>query len=216
MAEKTVYTNLDAKVTKSVELANNLLSGRETGHRIEIACDHWEGVGPGNRIKMSPRSYKVITPDGKEIQETWTVVKQSDGVTIKPVLEADHDQYLVYIFKPHPAIGLWLLEFPSGGKKPTETIEQTALREVEEETGFKPNRVEVIMRNMRFAPFRFEQDETVVDARNLVQGSRKLEYEETPIEVHVIPVKLAEELLRRNVIADFRTYAVTADHLLRS
>ncbi len=205
---------ISKKLNNSVQLLESLLRGTDTGHKVISNSDVWEGVGPGGRIKISPRAYEVITPEGRSIHETWTVVKQSDGVTIKPVLTEGQENYLVLLYKPHPAIGQWLLEFPSGGKKTTETIEQTAIRELEEETGYKAGNIKIIMRDMRFAPFRFDQNETVAEAMDLVEGKRKLEYEESVIEVHLVPKGMIKDLLRHNVIKDFRTRAIAAEHLL--
>jgi ADP-ribose pyrophosphatase len=203
-----------SKLNKSIQLLESLLREKDTGHKVVVDSDTWEGVGPGSRIKVSPRNYRIITPEGRSIQETWTVVKQSDGVTIKPVLTEEQENFLVLLYKPHPAVGQWLLEFPSGGKKATETIEQTAARELEEETGYKAGGMNVIMRDMRFAPFRFEQNETVVEAKDLTEGKRKLEYEESVMEVHLVPEGMIADLLRYNIIKDFRTRAIAAEHLI--
>ena len=209
-----MLTNTDIQIARSIQFAEDLLSGKDTGHRINTVQDTWAGVGPNQWIKISNRSYVVTAPNGGKINATWTVVKQSDGVTIKPVLEANHDEHIIFIYKPHPSINGWNLELPSGAKKIGETVEQASKRELEEETGFKAGEVKVIMEGMRFAPFRFDQTETVLAATQLTPGNRKLDYAEQLIEVHIIPVKMVEDLLKYHVITDFRTYAIAADHLL--
>jgi hypothetical protein len=114
---KKLQPALAQNVAASVGLVENLLRGKETGHRIELSLDKWVGVGPGGRIQVSPRDHKIISPDGRTLEQTWTVVKQGNGMTIKPILEYGKESFLVLIYKPQPSVGEWLLEFPSGGKQ---------------------------------------------------------------------------------------------------
>lgn len=214
--QKLERPTIIAFADKSARLVETLLRGKETGHRVELGADKWEGVGPGQRIRISSRPYKVITPDGRTIEQSWTVVRQGDGITIKPVLGKGKDSYIVLIYKPHPAVGKWLLEFPSGGIRSGETTILAGIRELEEETGFKAQKARVIMQDMHFAPFRFDQRETVVEATDLMQGVRKPDYEEQPIETHLIPQMYLKPLLHHGVITDFRTYSIIAEHLLGS
>ncbi len=212
----------DQQVAASVALVDNMLRGRETGYRVEVTNDRWESSGPGQRITISGRAYTAISPKGR-ISGEWAVIKSGAGVTVKPVLDVNNEQYLVFVFKPHPAIRGWVLEFPSGGAKQInlngmkvlETVTQAAARELEEETGYRAGSLDIIMRDMSFAPFRFDQSETVVAATQLTKGEQRLEYEETLMEVHMIPAKMLKDMLVHNVIKDFRTFAVASDHLLR-
>ena len=220
MAESA--SKFDQQVAASVALVDNLLRGKETGYRVEVTNDRRESVGPNQRITISGRAYTAISSKGRTSSE-WAVVISGAGVTVKPVLDVNHEQYMCFVFKPHPAIREWVLEFPSGGMKQInlngvkalETVTQAAARELEEETGYRAGSLEIIMKDMRFAPFRFDQNETVVAATQLMKGEQRLEPEEKLMEVHVIPVRMLKDMLTYNVIKDFRTFAVVSDHLLR-
>jgi 8-oxo-dGTP pyrophosphatase MutT (NUDIX family) len=223
MSQSSGSKAFDQQVTASIALADNLLRGKDTGHRMELAEDMWIGVGQNQRLKISDRRYTAIAPNGEKLTETWTVAKKgSDGVTIKPVIEANHEKYLVFVFKPQTSIGQWSLEFPSGGAKQLnvngvkvlETPEQTATRENEEETGFIPGKLEVIMRGMCFAPFILDTNEIVFEATQLTYSTRKPDYAERLTEVHILPIGVVREMLSHNTIKDFRSAAIAADHLL--
>ena len=193
------------------------MRGTDTGHRIELLGDSFRDVA-GKRVQVSDRRYRVTTPSGMQIEETWNVVRTNQitvGSTVMGIGDDSREKFMVYIFKPHPAVMGWQLEFPGGAKENGESIEMSAGREFEAETGFRAGKLHIIMEGMHFAPYRFEQSEYVMEATDLTIGRRKPDFEERPIEVHLIPVALLPDLLKYGVIKDFRTYAVTADYLLR-
>ena len=74
---------------------------------------------------------QVIRPDGQDGQHV--VVHQKPGVCVLP-----HDGATVYLTSEfHYGIGRISLEGVSGGIEPGESTEETALRELQEEMGFR-------------------------------------------------------------------------------
>ncbi|CAH2275606.1 ADP-sugar pyrophosphatase isoform X1 [Pelobates cultripes] len=101
-----------------------------------------ETLVKGKWVQLQETTY--VDHDGKT--RTWETVKRTtraegnaaDGVAIIPVLQRTlHYECLVLIKQFRPPLGCVCLEFPAGLIDENETPEQAALRELEEETGYK-------------------------------------------------------------------------------
>lgn len=207
---------LQKSIRTSVAFAENLLRGKPTGHSIvSTKPDEWKAIDPQGRIVSCLRDVDATSKSGS-MRTDWTVVKSNDqgGVNVKPILEIGNDRYLVFTFIPRPAMNQWLLEYPAGGVLAGESPLEAGRRELEEETGFKAGRMQVIMPVMSQAAYRLDRSDIVLEATNLSEGKRKLDFEEKLIEVYVLPEAYVKELLGSGKITDFRTYAITADHFL--
>jgi ADP-ribose pyrophosphatase len=79
----------------------------------------------------------VAKPNGKET--TREVVEHVDCVVILPV---DSKGNILLVRQYRHAVDKELLELPAGSIDPGETPEEAATRELREETGFKPRRLE--------------------------------------------------------------------------
>jgi ADP-ribose pyrophosphatase len=79
----------------------------------------------------------VVKPNEKET--TREVVEHVDCVVILPV---DAKGNILLVRQYRHAVDRELLELPAGSIDPGETPEQAATRELQEETGFKPGRLE--------------------------------------------------------------------------
>ncbi|KAM5282462.1 ADP-sugar pyrophosphatase isoform 1-T2 [Hipposideros larvatus] len=100
-----------------------------------------ELTAEGKWVKLEKTTY--MDPTGKK--RTWETVKRTtrkgqsaDGVTIIPVLQRTlHYECIVLVKQFRPPIGGYCLEFPAGLIDDNESPEAAALRELEEETGYK-------------------------------------------------------------------------------
>lgn len=86
---------------------------------------------------MALRVDTVELPSGR--RSTREVVEHGDSVAIV-ALDGEGQALLVRQFRE--AVGRTLLEVPAGGLKPHEDPEQCVVRELQEETGFRPRKVE--------------------------------------------------------------------------
>nr|KAF6431989.1 nudix hydrolase 5 [Rousettus aegyptiacus] len=111
-----------------------------------------ELIAEGNWVKLGKATYMDPTGKTRRIKEealldlrTWETVKRTtrkgqsaDGVTVIPVLQRTlHYECIVLVKQFRPPMGGYCLEFPAGLIDENESPEAAALRELEEETGYK-------------------------------------------------------------------------------
>uniref|UniRef100_A0A2I3HIT4 ADP-sugar pyrophosphatase n=1 Tax=Nomascus leucogenys TaxID=61853 RepID=A0A2I3HIT4_NOMLE len=113
-----------------------------------------ELISEGKWVKLEKTTY--MDPTGKTrrnkektttllILRTWESVKRTtrkeqtaDGVAVIPVLQRTlHYECIVLVKQFRPPVGGYCIEFPAGLIDDGETPEAAALRELEEETGYK-------------------------------------------------------------------------------
>uniref|UniRef100_A0A2K6AD66 ADP-sugar pyrophosphatase n=1 Tax=Mandrillus leucophaeus TaxID=9568 RepID=A0A2K6AD66_MANLE len=113
-----------------------------------------ELISEGKWVKLEKTTY--MDPTGKTrrnkektttllILRTWESVKRTtrkeqtaDGVAVIPVLQRTlHYECIVLVKQFRPPMGGYCIEFPAGLIDDGETPEAAALRELEEETGYK-------------------------------------------------------------------------------
>lgn len=88
----------------------------------------------GRRVVF--RAEEVVLPNGKKMLVDRVVFP--DAVAVLPVLG---DGTAVLVWQYRPAIGKYILEAPAGVLRPGEDPEEAALREMEEETGYRGGRL---------------------------------------------------------------------------
>ncbi|KAH1187093.1 hypothetical protein KIL84_019842 [Mauremys mutica] len=106
-----------------------------------------EAIAERKWVKLEQTTY--VDPSGKT--RIWETVKRTtkkedssaDGVSVIPVLQRTlHYDCIVLVKQFRPPMGGYCLEFPAGLIEGNESPESAALRELEEETGYKGDVVE--------------------------------------------------------------------------
>jgi len=89
----------------------------------------------GHAVRL--RVDTVVTADGR--QTTREIVEHIDCIGVVAI---DEDNNVLLVRQYRKAIEKDLLEIPAGGIDPGETPEEAVVREMQEETGYLPGRVE--------------------------------------------------------------------------
>lgn len=122
-------------------------------------------------------------------------VVAGDAAVIMPITE---DNELIMIQEPRTPIKKTVLAFPAGMIEEGETAEEGALRELEEETGYRAN----FMKEMTstFPAIGYSNEKVIIFlAKNLVKTQRHLD-ETEDIEVVKVPLSEVKEMLDKNEI----------------
>lgn len=136
---------------------------------------------------------KVVEWEGKYLRivrvGTWEFVERCGGVHAVVIL-AEHDGKVVLVEQPRTPLGERnCLELPAGlvgDEDPSATVEGTAIKELEEETGFTAERIEVIG-EFYSSPGMVAESYTLVRAHGLRKISEGGGTEHENIEVHLVP-----------------------------
>lgn len=149
---------------------------------------------------------QVRREDGREAQRE--VVHHPGAVAILPV-HADGSVTLVRQFRY--AAGRHLLEVPAGTREPGEAPEVTAVRELQEETGFRATTVEFTQR-FYISPGWCDEQLYIYRASGLTAGEMAQEDDEA-IEIVQVPAADLQAHIARGDIADAKTIVAVLHHL---
>lgn len=144
--------------------------------------------------RFSVTSYEIELPNKKTT--TFYLRKSAPFSIIIPFLD---EKTVILIRQYRFGINKVILEFPMGvvdGKKPKDT----AVQELEEETGYKAKSL-ILIKSFYLSPGWSTQIGHIYVAKGLIPGMQKPE----PYEfIEVVPTKLSEigSLIRKNVIID--------------
>ncbi|XP_044884991.1 ADP-sugar pyrophosphatase isoform X2 [Mauremys mutica] len=129
----------------SLKMENNATTEILESTRPSILKE--EAIAERKWVKLEQTTY--VDPSGKT--RIWETVKRTtkkedssaDGVSVIPVLQRTlHYDCIVLVKQFRPPMGGYCLEFPAGLIEGNESPESAALRELEEETGYKGDVVE--------------------------------------------------------------------------
>jgi ADP-ribose pyrophosphatase len=155
-------------------------------------------VYAGHNIRL--RVDGVVLPSGKETVRE--VVEHDGAVAIVAVDEKDH---LLLVRQFRHAVNKELLEIPAGGVDRGETPEETATREMQEETGYAPGKL-LRLGGFYSAPGYASEYLYLFMATDLVPA--RLFAEDTEeIKLVRIPLDEAVELIHSGEIQDAKTIA---------
>lgn len=146
----------------------------------------------GKRITVEELNYYNPRDKKKVYREH---VLAGDAAIIMPITENNE---VIMIQEPRTPVGEVVLAFPAGMIEPGETPEEGAIRELEEETGYRANNIKKIREV--YPAIGYSNERTIIFiARDLVKTQRHLDATED-IKVITIPLEEAKEMLERNEI----------------
>lgn len=151
-----------------------------TGRKIQVAVD--ESIGRGGAVV---RRDVVIHPG---------------AVAVLPLVDANH---LVLLRNQRPNVGEELWEIPAGTLEPGEPVEQAALRELAEETGYRAGKLTKLGEFFP-SPGILTERTHVYAASELASGEQALEADEE-ITPHVVSWSQAMAWVHDGTIRDAKT-----------
>jgi len=157
-----------------------------------------EVIFEGRILKL--RVDTVRTIDGRK--STREVVEHDACITVIPV---DVDDNILLVRQYRRAVDKELLELPAGGIDRGEDIDAAVVREMREETGFRPRKVERLC-GFYSTPGFCDEYLYLYLAEDLIEDP--LSAEDTPgIEVVRMPVSKVRDLITSGEIEDSKTIA---------
>ena len=118
----------------------------------------------------------------------WEYASRTGGITAVVVL-AEYDGKVILVDQPRVALGRRCVELPAGlvgDEDPNATVEATAIKELEEETGFTAERVERLG-DFYASPGMLSESFTLVRAHGLRRIGEGGGDENEDINVHLVP-----------------------------
>jgi ADP-ribose pyrophosphatase len=155
-------------------------------------------VYEGKVVKL--RIDTVLTTDGR--RTTREVVEHPDAVVMVPI-DADDNVLMVNQFRT--PLGKNLLEIPAGGIEKGEDAEAAVIREMQEETGFKPQKL-VFLTGFHTAPGFSNEYLHLFLVTDLVPSALRAE-DTAMIELVRVPVTQVIELITSGRLQDAKSIA---------
>lgn len=151
----------------------------------------------GHIVKFYTDYVKVA--DGRIAQ--WDFIEHKGAAAVVAVAE---DGRLLMVRQYRNALDRYTIEIPAGGRDTAEEpMEECAARELEEETGYRAEKLEFLIRLKTTVAFCNEEIDVFV-ARNLVPGKQNLDEDES-IDVQPFTVEELCEKIYRGEIQDSKT-----------
>lgn len=141
---------------------------------------------------------RVVEPSGMEVERE--VLRHPGAAVLLPVT---HDGRVVLVRQYRYAAGEFLLEAPAGTIDPGERPEETARRELVEETGYFPNRLEKLV-EFYPSPGILEEKMHLFAATDLEERTQSLDEDES-LEVVELPWEEAMALVAGVDVRDAKT-----------
>lgn len=140
-------------------------------------------------------------PNGNVVK--WDFIQHNGAAAVVPV---DDKGRLIMVRQYRNALERYTLEIPAGGlQTPDEPTKDAALRELEEETGYKAGEIELLITIRTTVAFCNEKIDIYL-ARNLTAGSQHLDEDEY-VQVKAYTVEELTEKIYAGEIQDSKTVA---------
>ncbi len=167
----------------------------------------------GERVLCRGRRYEFIEIDveygGRVFRRE--VLRHPGAVAILPVFTATRETILLRQWRP--GCRCWLWEVPAGTIEHGEEPEETAVRELEEETGYRATRLEKLG-VIHPSPGTSTELIHIYVAWDPEPSRQRLEEDEV-LSVHRVPLQKAYEMMRRGELTDAKTLAALALYAAR-
>ena len=135
-------------------------------------------------------------------QAKWDFIKHNGAAAAVPVTE---DGKILMVRQYRNALERYTLEIPAGGLNPVENTDVAAARELEEETGYASDDLELLISLRTTVAFCNEKIDIYV-AKNLVKTHQHLDEDEF-LNVEAYSLKELEDKIFRQEIEDSKTIA---------
>lgn len=129
----------------------------------------------------------------------WEYVGRARGIRAAVILAIDAEDHVILVDQYRVPLGRRCIELPAGlvgDDQPGEATEAAAARELEEETGYRPSRMEVIG-EFHSSPGMVSESFTLLRAHDLVKVGDGGGVENEDIVVHRVPLHGIAEAVRR-------------------
>lgn len=142
---------------------------------------------------------EIITPKGNNVK--WDYLKHKGAAAVIPVMD---DGRIIMVKQWRNAIDRFALEIPAGGRDSAdEPTIQCAARELEEETGYKSDKIEFLQTIVPAIAYSGEKIDVFV-AFELKKAKQHLDPDED-IELELFKVEDLIEMIVKNEINDSKT-----------
>ena len=144
---------------------------------------------------------KIAMPDGNSALRE-SVIRGKNAAAVLPV---DHDGTLIFVRQYRHAFGEMMLEIPAGVLEDGEEPAAGVARELEEETGKKPGKLEFLCEMYPTVGYCSEKIQLFI-ATELTEGVQKLDADEF-VEIERYTLAEAMDMISRGEIKDGKTLA---------
>ena len=191
---------------KSSKIKTKKKRGKQLEKKIDYQLIGKREVFHGKRLTVEQLDY-FNTRENKKIYREH--VLPGDAVVILPFLTEDK---IIMIEEPRTAIGRTVIGLPAGQLEKQEKIEEAAIRELEEETGYRAHKM-TFMR--KFYPSCGYSSECIYlyRAEKLEKTQRHLD-ETEDIKVKIVPLIEAKKQLETNEIVTASTTIALLEYFL--